>query len=74
MSAILAALSLHPSASAPTRHIRFVASKSQSAFQPRGDRAVKGHHSSFSASLLTAFGDRLRLFFRDVRQRVAKSF
>jgi hypothetical protein len=55
ITAILTALSLHPSASAPTRHIRFVANKSESDIQPSDDRAVEGHHSSFSASLLHAF-------------------
>jgi hypothetical protein len=35
----------------PTRHIGFVANKSQTNIPPSGDRAVEGHISLFSALL-----------------------
>jgi hypothetical protein len=42
--AILAAFCLRSSASNPTRHIGFVANKSETNIPPGGDRAVEGHN------------------------------
>jgi hypothetical protein len=72
MSAILAPLSLCPSARRPTRHIRFVANTTQTLFRPGGDRAVKAHIPLFSGVTFAICQPQSRIGFANVRQRVAK--